>query len=29
MDYSDDPCMHEFTWGQSLRMLGAWYVFRA
>ncbi len=29
MDYSDDPCMHEFTWGQSFRMLGAWYVFRA
>jgi Pregnancy-associated plasma protein-A len=29
MDYSDDFCMHEFIWGQSLRMLGAWYVFRA
>ena len=28
MDYSDDPCMHEFTWGQSFRMLGAWYVVR-
>jgi hypothetical protein len=28
MDYSDDPCMHEFTYGQSLRMWGAWRTFR-
>ena len=28
MDYTDDPCMHEFTLGQSLRMWGAWRIFR-
>ena len=28
MDYSDDPCMHEFTLGQSLRMWAAWRIFR-
>ena len=29
MDYSDDPCMHEFSFGQSVRMWGAWRRFRS
>ncbi|HCB07543.1 MAG TPA: zinc metalloprotease [Nocardioides bacterium] len=29
MSYGDDPCLDEFTKGQSLRMTYAWLVFRA
>jgi hypothetical protein len=29
MSYGDDPCLDEFTRGQSLRMTLAWLVFRA
>jgi hypothetical protein len=29
MDYSYDPCMNEFTVGQSARMDAAWGLFRA
>src|SRR3712207_4707396 len=29
MDYSEDPCMFEFTRGQATRMLNAWNAFRA
>jgi hypothetical protein len=29
MDYSDDPCMNEFTAGQKAAMSGAWARFRA
>jgi len=28
MDYSDDPCMHQFTGRQGVRMWGAWRRFR-
>jgi hypothetical protein len=29
MDYSDDPCLTEFTFGQSQRMRDAWLLWRA
>ena len=29
MNYTDDPCMNQFTWGQRIRMSESWFIRQA